>query len=251
MAKNNSAKKAAKAIKRKNKPKLDAKTRRVRHIHTAVTDVYNRLYFTGSSVTKGVKCHNLASLSALLKDKDFTVGEHIINDKLRTDDVVWRFWIGVFSDDGDEIWCDPLLIDSEPCTVRDFDAFISPLIKQHIIKINEQQEAEFGTTYTKGYGWAGTPNDTCDLDASEENFVAWFINRDVCNEEKRKAIIAGEEVEEISVANTIFGGREEILIEGERRYTKLKRTLGIGKIKEVDESAKTTAEIKALMAKVA
>lgn len=251
MAKNNSVKKAAKANKRKNKPKLDAKTRRVRHIHTAVTDVYNRLYFTGSSVTKGVKCHNLASLSALLKDKDFTVGEHIINDKLRTEDVVWRFWIGVFSDDGDEIWCDPLLIDSEPCTVRDFDTFISPLIVQHIEKLDALQIAEYGVSHTKGYGWAATPNDTCDLEASEENFVAWFINRDVCNVEKRKAIIAGEIVEPVSVANTIFGGREEILIEAERQYTKLKRTLGIGKVTHETAADKTTAEIKALMANVA
>tara|TARA_Y100001956_G_scaffold54351_1_gene53301 strand:- start:126 stop:881 length:756 start_codon:yes stop_codon:yes gene_type:complete len=246
---NASVKKAAKAKKRASKGKPDAKLRQVRHVHAAVTDVYNRLYFTGSSTTVGVCCHNLKKLGALLKGKDFRIGETIIKDKLRTEDVVWYLWIGVFSDDGDEIWCDPVMVESEPCTVKDFDEFINPLIQKHVEEIDAAQLEELGVSHTKGYGWVATPTETCHLEASEGNFVPWFINRDVLNEEKRKDIYV--EGKGVSLSDTMFDGNEEILIEAERQYNNLKRTTGIGKRIEPKKLDKTTAELKALMSEVA
>ena len=246
---NASAKKAAKAKKRSNKGKPDAKLRQVRHVHSAVTDVYNRLYFTGSSSTVGVCCHNLNKLGSLLKGKDFSIGELIIKDKLRTEDVVWYLWIGVFSDDGDEIWCDPIMVETEPCTVKDFDEFINPLIEKHIEDIDAAQIETYGESHTKGYGWVATPTETCHLEASEDNFVPWFINRDVLNVGKRKAIY--KDGSGVSIADKVFDVNEEILIEAERQYNNLKRTTGIGKSVTPKKLDKATEELKSLMSEVA
>lgn len=226
MSNNASKRRAAKVAKRKNKPKVDAKTRRYTHIQKAVTDVFNRLYFTGSSTTRGVRPHNLKRLGALLNAKDFLIGESVLNDKLRTEEITWYCWIGVFSDDGDEIWCDPLLAESAECTVKDFDEIITPMIQQHVENVVNFQMEEFGEDHTKGYGWVATPTYACDLEASEESFVAYFINRDVCNEDKRKELVAEyrEKQDNLnSVSDVLFGDNEEFLIEAERQYTKLKR----------------------------
>lgn len=224
MANNKAAqRRAAKNAKRKNKPKMDAKTRRYTHIQKAVSDVFNRLYFTGSSTTRGVTTHNLKRLGALLDSKDFLIGESVLNDKLRTEEITWYFWIGVFSDDGDEVWCDPLLAQSAECTVKDFDEIITPMIQQHVENVIDFQKEEFGENHTKGYGWVATPTYRCDLEASEEAFVTYFINRDVCNEEKRKELVAEYHEKQETVSDVLFGDKEEFLMEAERQYTKLKR----------------------------
>lgn len=226
MAKKNNAsqRRAAKNAKRKNKPKQSASERRNTYIYKAVTDVFNRLYFTGSSTTRGVRTHNLKRLGALLKDADFLIGEQVIKEKLRNEEITWYFWIGVFSDDGDEIWCDPLLADVADCTVSDFDAIITPMIENHINDVMEFQKEKFGESFAKGYGWVATPTYTCDLGASEESFVNFFMERDVTNESKRKEIVADYTASlEIDIEEAVIGDDEALQAEAQLQYSKLKR----------------------------
>ena len=196
--------------KKRNKKKTSATNRKSRQVYSVINDTFNRLWFSGSSVTVGVETHNLRRISALLEPKDAMIAEGLLLDKLRSDEATWYFWIGVFCDDGDEVWCEPVAGDSAECTVRDFDKIITPMIEAAINTVN--------SPHAKGYGWVATPTYACDLVATEDNFIDMFMKQDITNEEKRLAVLA-QAKKNTTIEESAINPRNKLLLDRAEHIT--------------------------------
>lgn len=189
------AKSTNKKAARKKKPT----TRRQHHADSAIVKachkVLNDMYLSFSSTHKEIHRHGMDQLSHLLSNRepkkvfgyatkgksDLSIGREALLADLNETPREWQYWVGVFTDDGDEIACEIEAGKIKDCVMGD----LTPIMPE--LTTNVLNEDVINQDHVKGWAWLAAPSMYLDFAGSDDFTLKMFIDRfDILNQDRRE-----------------------------------------------------------------
>ena len=193
------AKKQNKKAARKKKPQNPTMRREDYGITVACEKVLNEMYLSFSSVHSAIQRHGMDQLNRLVKNTerkkvggfftkgkdDLTIAREALMGDLSETVRKWNYWVGVFTDDGDEIACE-IMAGYIPDVVMGDLTNIMPELVAEVLRDEEDGEALINAENMKGWAWIATPSNQLDFAGDDEFTTRTFIEKfDILNQDLR------------------------------------------------------------------
>lgn len=193
------AKKQNKKAARKKKAQNTTVRHRDYTITSACEKVLNEMYLSFSSVHSAIERHGMDQLNRLLKNTqtkkvgtffskgrdDLSIAREALIGDLSETVRKWNYWVGVFTDDGDEIACEIMAGYIEDVVMGDLTDIMPELVAE-VLRDEEDGEALINAENMKGWAWIATPSNQLDFAGDDEFTTRTFIeNFDILNQDLR------------------------------------------------------------------